>query len=187
MNGLMKRSALGIMIFWVSGAWAQDMGALLGVHQTSADTSVSGAAVESQFNWRAGLALRLDLVEPIQFRTGLLYTSRAFEVSSGGLKTEYNFAYLDIPALVQYSVQDMLALHGGLIVAANVNDDVDPPSGTTAADPDADALIPLMQLGVTLNFDDMVGFDIYFERGFGSFAKDLKDYSAFGASFIYWL
>lgn len=166
---------------------AQDIGVLAGVHQTDAETDVSGATIDGNFNWRAGVAVGLDLVEPLRFRTGAIYTSRAFELKNSGNTTDYNFSYLDIPALVQYGVQDMFSLYGGLIVAVNVNDDVDPPAGQTAADPDADSMIPLIQLGVNLNFDGMIGFDVYYERGLGDFARDLKDYSSFGANFIYWL
>jgi hypothetical protein len=168
-----------------STAFAQEFAAVVGVHQTDADTDDATASVDGVMNFKAGLGVRFQLMENSYFRTGVLYNQRHFEVKSSGAASavDYNFDYLDIPATYQFNVNEMFGLFGGLVVAVNINDDVDT---TPSVDPDADTLIPLATLGATLMFDDMIGFDFYYERGLGSFAEDLETFSSFGANFNYW-
>jgi hypothetical protein len=170
-----------------NSAVAQEFGALLGVHQTTADTDVNNASIDGQFNFKAGLLVNFGLNDMAKFRTGLLYNQRHVEEKVSGTKVaEINFDYLDVPALFQYNVNEMFGLFGGLVVGINVNDDVKVSGGGTATDPDKKGLIPLVQIGANMTFDDMIGFDLYYERGLGDYAKNLKDFSTFGANFIYW-
>jgi len=164
-------------------ASAQEFGVLVGVHQTTADSDTTGVSVDGVFNFKAGLTVGFELAEAAKFRTGLLYNQRHVETKSGASKTDVNFAYLDVPALVQYNVNEMFGLFGGLVVAVNVNDDVDP---APAVKVDAETLLPLLSLGVNLTFQDMIGFDVYYERGMGDIAKGLENYGTFGANFLYW-
>lgn len=175
----------GLMI--AGTANAQEFGALLGVHQTTADSAQNGVSIDGAFNFKAGMLVNFGLNDMAKFRTGLLYNQRHFETKSGGTKTaEINFNYLDVPALFQYNMNEMFGLFGGLVVGVNVGDDVKMSNGTTAADPGTKSLIPLVQLGANVTFDDMIGFDLYYERGLGDFADHFKDFSTFGANFIYW-
>ncbi|HMN67472.1 MAG TPA: outer membrane beta-barrel protein [Bdellovibrionales bacterium] len=171
-----------------SSAFAQNYGGLLGFHQTDADIdgTAAGASIDGKLNFKAGLAVSFELMPMGFFRTGALYNQRAFEVKTAGGNYDYKFAYLDIPANFQYGFNEMFALYGGLTVAVNIADDVSEPAGAAAIDPDADTMIPLLDLGVNLTFDDMVGFDFYYQRGLGGFAEDLENYNSFGANFIYW-
>lgn len=180
----MKKSilVLALGMFLGTAVQAQEYGALLGVHQTSADSVNSGTSIDGGFNFKAGLAVAFELMEGTKFRSGLLYNQRHIEAKSAGVKSDINFDYFDIPALVQYNVNDMFGFFGGLVVGVNVNDDVHP-KGT---DPDAKSLIPLLNLGFNLTFQDMIGFDVYYERGLGKFAENLENYGTFGANFIYW-
>lgn len=163
-------------------ALAQEYGALLGVHQTSADSGVTGTSIDGVFNFKAGLAVGFALSDNAKFRTGLLYNQRHVETNTSGVKGKVNFDYLDVPALVQFNVNEMFGLFGGLVVGINVSDDTKP----KATNVDAKALIPLLNLGMNLMFQDMIGFDVYYERGMGQFAKNLENYGTFGANFIYW-
>lgn len=174
-------------LFMASAAQAQEFGALLGVHQTTADTDTAGASVDGQFNFKAGMLINFGLNDQAKFRTGLLYNQRHVETKASGVKVaEVNFNYLDVPALFQYSMNEMFGLFGGLVVGVNVGDEVKMASGAAATDPGKKGLIPLVQLGANVTFDDMIGFDLYYERGLGSYADHLKDFSTFGANFIYW-
>ncbi len=164
-------------------AQAQEYGALLGVHQTSADSGTTGTSVDGVFNFKAGLAVGFGLSDTAKFRTGLLYNQRHVELDTAGIKTKVNLDYFDIPALVQFNVNPMFGFFGGLIVGVNINDEVKPKPAT---DPDVKTLIPLMSVGVNLLFEDMIGFDVYYERGLGEFANNLENYGTFGANFIYW-
>ncbi len=171
-------------IFVSTSAFAQEYAAVIGVHQTDAETDAANTSVDGVMGFKAGLGVRFQLMENSYFRTGVLYNQRYFETTSAGTSTDWEFAYLDIPATYQYNVNEMFGLFGGLVVAVNIADDYSPT--VAGLDPDADKLIPLLTLGVTLMFEDMIGFDFYYERGMGGFAEDLETFSTLGANFNYW-
>lgn len=167
-------------------AFAQGYGVLLGVHQTDADPKVTGTTIDGKFNFKAGLAVTFELMDSANFRTGVLFNRRHMEMKSGAGNFDLKFDYIDIPANFQYNINEMFGLFGGLVIAANVNDDVEGPAGVASQDPDVEELIPLLNLGVAMTFEDMIGFDVYYERGLGDVAAGVKDYGTFGANFVYW-
>lgn len=167
-------------------AGAQEFGGVLGVHQTTADTDTNGTSVDGKLGFKAGGLIAFELVERMKFRSGLLYSQRHIETKNALITNEVNFAYLDIPANVQFNFNEMFGVFGGLTFAINVNDDVKVSAGGTATDPEADKMIPLLDLGVNMMFQDMIGFDFYYQRGLGGFAKSLENHSTFGGNFIYW-
>jgi hypothetical protein len=174
-------------LMMAASANAQEFGGLLGVHQTTADTDSSNVSVDGQFNFKAGVLVNFGLNDMAKFRTGLLYNQRHVELKAAGSKlAEVNFNYLDVPALFQYNVNEMFGLFGGLVVGVNVGDEYKKSNGVTTADIEAKSLIPLLQAGANVTFDDMIGFDLYYERGIGKYADGMKDFSTFGANFIYW-
>ncbi|NJM10440.1 MAG: porin family protein [Bdellovibrionaceae bacterium] len=176
---------LGLMIS--PAALAQEFGALVGVHQTSADAESSAGSVDGKFNFKAGVSVGFELNDAAKFRTGLLYNQRHLDYSVSGGKYELNFAYFDVPALVQYNVNEMFGFFGGLVVGINVNDDIKAPVGATPSNADVEKLIPLLSVGFNMTFQDQIGFDVYYERGMGGIADNLiENYSTFGASFLYW-
>ena len=178
--------AFSSLIFSSTVAQAQEFAGVIGIHQVDADTDLTTSSIDGKLNFKAGLGVRFALMENSYFRTGVLYNQRHFEVTSGANDFEYNFDYLDIPATYQFNVNEMFGLFGGLVIGVNINDDVKAPAAAVVTDPDAEAMIPLLTAGVTLMFDDMIGFDFYYERGMGSFADDLETYNSFGANFNYW-
>lgn len=183
----------GLMIS--SSAIAQEFGFIGGFHQTSADSSTDGANVtteaEGKLGFKLGLAVNFELVEGSAFRTGFLWNNRKFAVTGKNTlinteaTTDFNFNYFDIPALYQLNVNEMVGFFGGLVVAINIGDDTSPSS-----DFKAETMIPLLTAGLNLMFDDQIGFDFYYERGMGKFAKmdgaSVADFSTFGANFLYW-
>lgn len=179
-------SSLATVLLLSVPAWGQEFAATLGVHQTTADSNVSGTSVDGKLGFKAGALVGFELVDKVKFRSGLVYNQRHFDVKVGTNTLEYKFDYFDIPALAQYNVNEMFGLFGGLNFAVNINDDVSYPATMTSADPKAEKMIALLNLGVNLMFNDMIGFDFYYERGMGKLAKDLESYSTFGGNFIYW-
>lgn len=172
-----------------SMASAQEFGMLVGVHQTDAEQSASnGSSLSGKMGFKAGLAVAFGLADQMRFRTGAIYNQRHFEITSGSpaVETKYNFDYVDVPANLQYNLNDKVSLFGGMIIGVNINDDVKVPAGTNASNPDAEKMIPLLNAGVNLLFDDMIGFDFYLESGMGDIANGLKNYKTFGANFLYW-
>jgi hypothetical protein len=171
---------------FASNAEAQEFGATLGFHQTTADSNDAAVKVDGKLNFRAGLLVGFEMVEHLKFRSGLIYDQRHIDVTSGGLKFKYKFAYLDIPATVQYGFSEMFGVFGGMVFAVKATDSVEAPSGASSVDPEAESIIPILTAGVNFLFSDLVGFDIYYERGMGRFAKGLENHSTVGANFNYW-
>lgn len=167
-------------------AYGQEWAATIGVHQTTADSNVNGATVDGKLNFKVGALVGFELAENTKFRSGLLYNRRHLDTTVSGNKFEYKFAYLDVPATLQYNINEMVGFFGGLVIAVNVGDDVDGPAGVTVGDPKAEGMIAIMTGGVNLMFNDMIGFDFYYERGMGRFATGLENHSTFGGSFLYW-
>lgn len=169
---------------------AQEYGAVLGVHQTDADLKQSSdASVDGKMGFKAGLAIAFELADKTRFRTGAIFNQRHVEMKTGsGVDyAKVMFDYIDVPINVQYNVNDQFGVFGGLTVAANVNDKVEYSELVTdRSDPDAEKLIPLFNAGVNLTFDDMIGFDFYYERGLGDISDGLKNFNTFGLNFLYW-
>lgn len=183
---MIRATLLILAIVGASQAWGQEWAATIGVHQTTADSNETGATVDGKLNYKVGALLGFELAEKTKFRTGFLYNQRHIDKTLAGQKFEYKFSYVDIPANLQYNINEMVGFFGGLVIAVNVGDDVDGPAGVTVVDPDAEKMIAIMNLGVNLMFNDMIGFDFYYERGMGRFAKGLENHSTFGGNFIYW-
>lgn len=180
-------TVVGILasMFVAFPTWAQEYGAVAGFHRTTADSNTNGVSVEGKLNFKAGLAVGFELVEKTKFRTGFIFNQRHIDVTSSGVSLGYKFDYIDIPANVQYNFNEMVGVFGGLTIAALVNDKVDG-AGSSSVDPKAESLIPILNLGVNFLFDDMIGFDLYYERGMGRFAQNLENHATYGGNFIYW-
>jgi hypothetical protein len=187
----------GLMIS--SAAMAQDYGLTIGVHETTATANPGPAGggawldgstgtVSSGLGYDLGLTASFELVPSVRFRTGLLYDLRPFEykANGGGGTVDVNFAYIDIPVNFQYNFTPMIGLYGGMIVGVKASDSANVPNGVNDS-PNAKSLYPLGNVGVNFTFNDLLGFDLYYEAGFGTFADDFKNYSTFGLHFIYWL
>lgn len=177
--------AFGLLLS--STAMAQEWAFVGGFHQTDADTNATGYSTDGKLGFSLGANLAFELVPGGKFRTGLLYTQRYFDLKpTTGTTTEFKFAYLDVPALFQYNINEMFGIFGGLVVAINVSDKTEP----TVTSLESESLVPLLDLGVNLTFDDMIGFDFYYQKGMGDIAtfsgNNVSDFSTFGANFVYW-
>lgn len=177
------------------GAQAQDIGFIAGIGNTSAD--IDNADVNAELGYRIGVNVKLDLVDQVSFRTGGTYTARPFNIESTALVTDLDvkMTYIDIPALFQFSFNDMISIYGGPVVALNVGEKAEGTILGVAYDGDVSdipgqgktkSLYLLAQVGVNFNFDG-IGFDLYYERGLGEINKDgAENYSIMGANFLYW-
>ncbi len=164
-------------------ALAQEFGATLGFHQTTADTDATGTSIDGKLNFKAGMLIGMEMADKFKFRSGLIFSQRHIDATNSGFKTKVQLDYLDIPANVQYNFNEMFGLFGGMTFALNIADSYKPDPGV---DQDVTKLIPLLDLGVNLTFSDMFGFDFYYQRGLGGFAKSLENHSTFGGNFILW-
>jgi hypothetical protein len=187
----------GVMIS--SAAMAQDYGLTIGVHQTTAsidatDTSsqLGGAttgSVSGRLGYDLGLTASFELVPSWRFRTGALYDLRPFDYKIPNFGTVgYNFSYIDVPVNVQYNFTPVVGIYGGMIVGIKASDSQNLPSNASSTvGPNMKSLYPFLNAGLNFTFNDLLGFDVYYESGIGSFSDNGKSYSTFGMHFIYWL
>lgn len=189
--------AIGLLIS--TSAMAQEYGLTIGFQQNSADVEnpegVSGK-IDSKLGFSGGGLVAFELVENLKFRSGLIFNQRHidYKVTSPDAaegKYKLKFDYLDVPVNVQYNFNEMFGVYGGMIMGIKASDSADAPAGLDF-DPDMESLYPLLNVGVNMIFEDMIGFDLFFERGIGEFATgddslSFKDYTTFGARFIYWM
>lgn len=195
----MNKLFLGLLCLTLSSAaMAQDYGLTIGIHQTtgsvdpssSSNTAIQKASgsVNGKLGFDAGLTASFELMPAFRFRSGILYDQRQidFKLNNNAGTISFNFVYIDVPVNVQYNFTPMFGLYGGLIVGIKASDSTSIPNGVNYS-PDMKSLYPLVSVGGNFMFNDMIGFDVYYEAGLGNAAEVVKNYSTFGLHFIYWL
>lgn len=194
---------LALGLFVSSASYAQEYGLTLGVHQTSATVDPSGnstmatagvtGSTNSSLGYDLGLTVAFELMPNFRFRSGALYNYRPFEfklsapAGAAGQTVTFKYAYIDVPVNVQYNFNQTVGVYGGMIVGIKASDTVEMPSTFTSTNLNAKSLYPLFNVGMNFMFEDMIGIDVYYEMGAGSFSDIAKNYSNFGMHFIYWL
>lgn len=161
---------------------AQEFGATGGFHYSTATAKAGGVDEEGEIGYKLGLVARFEMVNQLNFRSGVLYSFRPFDFKSGGTTYSHEFAYIDVPALVELKLNDMAGIFGGVVIGINADDKI---SGGATAEGLND-IIALLNAGVSLIFNDLYGFDIYAERGLGDVYDGAEDITSFGANFVFW-
>ncbi len=168
-----------------SPAFAQEFGVTGGFHYTSAEARTAGVSENSEIGYKAGIVARMAMLNQLNFRSGLIYSHRPFELEAGGTTYSHEFNYIDIPALVELKMNEMVGIFAGLTIGINVGDDVSPSQGVSTSG--TTDIIPLLHGGVSLLFEDMYGFDIFVERGTGNVYDGAENFMSIGANFVWWL
>lgn len=179
---------LGVLLTG-SVAQAQDFGIILGVQESNATASNAGWSTSGEFGFKIGGVVSAPLADKVNFRSGIVYTQRHFDLKdSAGDKLVNSFDYIDVPALVQYNFTENFGIFGGLMVAFNVNDSVSSSNSSLSTTVTGNkSLIPLVQIGFNGTFNNQYGVEAYYEQGLGDIYDGAKNFSVFGANFIYWL
>lgn len=176
-----------------ASAHAQDFGLTFGLSGSKASAKNSGVSSgDTEFGFRLGGVAAFPLSDQLKFRTGVLYTQRHFDLKVDGtdVKATDKFDYIDIPFLAQFNFNENFGVFGGIVAAININDSIDLSGGggsLTGTAIGTKGLYPLIQIGVNGTFDNMYGIEAYYEMGLGDIYDGAKNYSVFGANFIYWL
>ena len=164
-------------------SFGQEIGITGGFHQSNADATSDGVTTDGKIGYKLGMTAKFAMVDQLNFKTGLLYSYRPFEFNPAGTTSEAKFAYLDIPALVEYKINEMFGVFGGLVIGLNVDDKTSSSNATQGTED----IIALGQVGVSLLFEDMYGFDFYYERGLGDIYDGAENFTSIGANFVWWL
>lgn len=166
----MRLIAVAWIIFAIlnAPAHAEEWGLLLGVHHTCATSREPGTSISGDFGIRTGIQTSFFLSQKLKIRTGAIYTQRHFEVHAVDGSRSHSWDYLDLPILLQYDPKPGTGLFIGPTVAANQS-----------------ALI-FLQGGVNFIFDNMYGFDIFYETNPGPVDVDAEKLSAIGINLMYY-
>lgn len=167
---------------------AQEFGVLAGIHNADADSDTT--SFDATLGYRLGVVMKYEIGNAVAFRSGLTYTARHFELNGGTTNLDYELNYLDIPVLFNFQVNEMLSFYVGPVIAINTSGKLKGTSSGTPVDSeiqDVKSLYLLGQVGASFTFDQ-IGFDIYFERGLGDIWDNgtAKDFSIYGANFLFW-
>ena len=164
-------------------AISQEWGLAAGVSQTSAKSRVPDATTTHRLSFRGGLTSSFFFLnDEIKIRTGLLYTQRRFEIREDQSSYTYDWHYLDIPVLTQVKYNEMIAFFGGVNIEVNISSDTIPSLDGGGAR----SLSSVFQVGVNFLFDNMYGFDAYYEQGFDNIDDNVAQPSAFGIDLLYY-
>ena len=156
----------------------------LGVDWTNARATQGN--VTARANGRFGLEMRWALGDRWTFETGTDYVFRRVTWRrADGRRIAVDFDYIDVPVTFRWSVLPKLSLIAGGRLGIGVSDKVEVQSGTPAFDPLAHAAIALGEVGVRFDLAPRFALDLVFEREFGDFARDLREYRAGGARLVY--
>lgn len=185
----MKKLLFVLLSTMALNATAQNYGLLAGISSNNIDKN-GNPAVKSEIGWRAGVIGMFDLTSSVNLRTGVTYTDRSFSIKETNTDAKVKYTYIDIPVLFQFQMNDMVGIYAGPVVAINSGKKVSGTlngSATNSDVTDMKSIYLLGQVGANFNFDG-IGFDVYYERGFGVTSTDgYKDYSIIGANFVLWL
>lgn len=175
--------AASVALLVSTSGFAQEFGLTGGFHYSTATAKTGGLSEEGEIGYKLGGVVKFEMVENLNFRSGLLYSYRPFDFEGGGASFSHEFSYLDVPALVELKLNDMIGVFGGVVIGMNIDDKVSgggSPSGMND-------IIALLHAGGSFIFDDLYGFDIYIERGLGDVYDGAEDIMSVGANFVFWL
>jgi hypothetical protein len=180
MNSKMKL-IFALLLIGLS-AHAEEWGLTAGVAQTYALSRVPNTTTADRTSFRGGLTSSFFFLDNLKIRTGILYTQRRFEIHEGEDSYTYDWKFIDIPGLLQYRYSDHIGLFAGFILALTIADRITPGLEFTGTR----KIAGLYQGGVSFLFDNMYGFDLYFERGFDNLDDNAAQPSGFGINLNYY-
>ncbi|MBL7666007.1 MAG: outer membrane beta-barrel protein [Bacteriovoracaceae bacterium] len=154
----------------------------LGTYGVSA--GVRRNLVQSDFgDEEAGLSLDIGFIkkyylhDDLLFRTGFKFSQRYFEIAD----KDFDYVYVDLPLLLEYSIDKKWSTFFGFLIALNLND-------STEASPEPDANTTLTQLvgGAKYSINHRLDIEGYVELGMSEVADSIDDMNTFGVNLVYW-
>lgn len=164
-----------------TSAAAQDIkwGGFAGLNMNEFDTD--SASFDAEMGFEFGAQAHIDWMG-WTWRTGAGLVQRNSSIEAAGSTTDYEVMYLQVPATLLWSVNEMWHLFGGLALNLAVSDDL--PDGT-----DAESMVLTLPIGVQFAINDMHRVEAQYELGLGDVldasgtTADLA--SAMGVRYVY--
>ena len=168
------------ILFVFQTAQAREFGAVFGFNYTEAQSTTTNVSSDSEVGFQAGVQYYhplKSLNDKLYFRTGGVITQR---VSEFGI-FEFDLLYLDIPATLEYRINEMVGLFSGLQLGLLMADECTP--GCNVQDPNS--FILGFPLGVSVMINPEMGFDFYYQIGLTDMWQNSEWSDTLGAQFIY--
>jgi hypothetical protein len=185
----MKKMVLVLVSLFTMNAAAMDLnyGVLGGVNQVEVDSGVDSMGSTGKTNFRFGGLVNWNIDETMSLRTGVLYASRYVSLYSTMTSARLLYKYVDVPLLFQYNINSKLGFYAGAVASMNVDDKTEATLGP-AVSSDAKFFYPQAQVGLAFKTENNIGFEVFFEQGFGDITSgSLKDFRTYGANFVWWM
>lgn len=179
-----RKSLLALLLVAGPFAAARDYSANVGIDWT--DATASAGRITGRANARFGIEMRWALDDRWDFETGTDYVFRRLKWRRADDRLVYvDFDYVDVPATFRYRVISGVRVFAGARLGINVSDKPEVQQPTPKFDPGAHAMIAFGEVGVRFDVARDFAVDLAFEREFGDFAHDLREYRGAGVRIVY--
>ena len=175
---------------WDMNSWGLNYGVLGGLHRADLDAGANGVNTTAKVGFRGGVLANYTWNDSFSTRVGAIFAPRYVSLYGNVNTVELMYKYIDVPVLFQWNFSEKVALYAGPVLSFNIDDKFETTLGNAGAfgSIDAKAFYPQAQVGIAFKTEKNVGFEFYYERGFGDITDGtLKDYNSYGANFIWWL
>lgn len=158
---LLQHILLATVFIFSSAAHANDFAAILGMRTNSWDISPStGITASGDNSFQGGVLGFIDLSSSLLFRTGFIYTQRAFTAKTATASYKYEHNYFDIPAGLMYKFSDFGGVFAGGVLALNTGKNC---TGNACSTDGVKSSLMGLQFGASFKFAPQLGGEIYYE------------------------
>ena len=123
----------------------------------------AGCTADTQTMFAAGATTKFDLGSQFVLRTGGMVTQRGYKQTTTGAVESVNFAYVDVPVLPEYQINDMFSAYAGVVVGLKASRACGVTGGCDSLS-DKSLVYPV-QVGGTYNIDKQWAARMTYETG----------------------
>lgn len=161
---------------------AAELGLVFGFNYTEKKSSNTGVTTDSEVGFQAGGQFYKPLEnvnDRLYLRTGGVATNRVSELAG----VSFELLYLDIPATLEYRLNERVGFFGGLQLLVLLSRTCSP-SNCQFTD-DAETFVLGLPLGVNVMVTPEIGFDFFYQIGLTEMWGNIDWNDTIGAQFIY--
>ncbi len=183
----MKRIFITILgLILSTSAMANDFGLIVGLRTNSADFPSNGGTVASKTGLGVGAMGYFDIANKWEMRTGFVYNQRNFTITNGGVDSDLNLSYIDIPVTASYKFADYAGVFAGPVLGLLASKECKSGAGgCSAVTNNPDSLSLGLQFGASFKFAPQLGGEFYYMTIPSEFWKgSLQNAKTVGASLL---
>lgn len=176
--------SLTVLIF-SQNVLAQKVGIALGTSQMNVEVD-NGAEAQADGGLLGGALFYNKFGDKMMQRIGVLYTQRDFSLTSGAVKTNYNFSYLQVPMTIGFVLNPNFSFFGGFDLNLNVGKSCSISDVNTTCTPKGVKSADLgLNLGINLTFMDEFGLEVFYDKTFGKIMDNTTGATTIGVTLLY--